>query len=265
MFGRDKAPISAAALGEIDAQAARTLRANLVARKLVDVKGPYGWTYSGVSKGALESVGHEGEVGYGVRAVSPLVETRVDFDLSAFELHNIDRGSSNPDLAPVERAAAEAAAFEDKVVFEGFESAAIEGFKNVRENPAIELPANDPGVFLKGIIKAAGKSNKEYSISGPFALIGGDDMREALSALAGQRTLLGLIKEYTDVDEFIYSPNAPEAYLASKRGGDFELVLGSDFVIGYSSKEGNALRFFITESFSFRILEPRAYTQINIG
>jgi uncharacterized linocin/CFP29 family protein len=264
MFGRDKAPISAAAFGEIDAQAARTLRANLAARKFVDVKGPYGWAYSGVSKGSLESVGHEGGVGYGVRAVAPLVEARVDFDLSSFELHNIDRGSVNPDLTPVEHAAAEVAAFEDRVVFEGFERAAIKGFKCAQENPAIELPANDPGVFLKGIIGAVGKSNKEHSISGPFALIGGDELREVLSALAGQRTLMGLIKEYTDVDEFVYAPNAPEAYLASKRGGDFELVLGSDFAIGYSSKDGDSLKFFITESFSFRILEPRAYTQIKV-
>jgi uncharacterized linocin/CFP29 family protein len=88
-------------------------------------------------------------------------------------------------------------------------------------------------------------------------------LREVLSSLSGQRTLLGLIEEYTDVDEFVYA-NSPESYLVSKRGGDFELVLGGDFSIGYSAKNGDALSFFIAESFSFRILEPRAYTRIEV-
>ena len=264
MFGRDLAPVSSAALKEIDEQAARTLRANLAARKFADVKGPYGWTYSGVPSGTLDSIQKDGEVGFGVRGVTPLVETRVEFRLSAIGLHNIDRGCANPDLIPVEKAAAAAAAFEDKAVFEGFAKAGIKGLKDCGENPALELTPSDPGAFLKEVIGATDRSKTEYSIAGPFALVGGASLRGALAALAGNRTILELLKKSADIDEFIYAPNASENYLVSKRGGDFEITLGVDFSVGYHSRLDDTLTFYLAESFSFRVLEPRAYTQIKL-
>ncbi|MDR1136801.1 MAG: bacteriocin family protein [Synergistaceae bacterium] len=264
MFGRDLAPISNAALKEIDSQAARTLRGNLAARKFADVKGPYGWTYAGVPAGTLDALQKEGEVGFGIRDIAPLVETRVEFALSAIGMHNIDRGCANPDLIAVEKAAIAAAAFEDKVIFEGFAKAGIKGLKNSGENPALELTANDPGAFLKEVIDATDRSKTEYSISGPFALIGGKDLRGALAALVGNRTILELLKKSADIDEFIYAPNAPEGYLVSKRGGDFEITLGGDFVIGYHCRRDDALNFYLAESFSFRVLESRAYTPVKL-
>jgi uncharacterized linocin/CFP29 family protein len=264
MFGRDLAPISSAALKEIDAQAARTLRANLAARKFADVRGPYGWAYSGVPSGTLDSLQKDGEVGFGVRGVTPLVETRVEFKLSAIGMHDVDRGCANPDLVPVENAAAAAAAFEDRAIFEGFPKAGIKGLKDNSENPAIELTQNDPGAFLKEVISATDRSKTEYSISGPFALVGGKALRAALAALAGNRTILDLLKKSADIDEFIYAPDAAEAYLVSKRGGDFEITLGGDFVVGYHSRLDDALTFYLAESFSFRVLEPRAYTPVKL-
>ncbi|MDR1510521.1 MAG: bacteriocin family protein [Synergistaceae bacterium] len=264
MFGRDLAPVSNSALEEIDAQAARTLRANLAARKFADVKGPYGWAYSGVASGTLDSIQKDGDVGFGIRHITPLVETRVEFGLSAIGIHNIDRGCANPDLIAVEKAAAAAAAFEDKAVFEGFAKAGIKGLKDGSENTALELTPDDPGAFLKEIIYATDRSKTEYSISGPFALVGGKALRGALAALVGNRSILDLLKKSADIDEFIYAPNAPEEYLVSKRGGDFEITLGGDFVIGYHSRLGDTLNFYLAESFSFRVLEPRAYTPLKL-
>ncbi|MDR2780834.1 MAG: bacteriocin family protein [Synergistaceae bacterium] len=264
MFGRDLAPLSGAALKEIDAQAARTLRANLAARRFADIKGPYGWSYSGVPSGTLDSLQKDGEVGFGVRGVTPLVETRVEFGLSAIGMHDIDRGRANPDLTAVEKAAAAIAEFEDKAVFDGFAKAGIKGLKDGSENPALELTPSDPSALLKEVIGAIDRSKTELSISGPFAIVGGKAFRGALSALAGNRTLLELLKKSTDIDEFIYSPLVPEGYLISKRGGDFELTLGGDFVVGYHSRTGDTLNFYLAESFSYRILEPRAYTPLKL-
>ncbi|MDR1966693.1 MAG: bacteriocin family protein [Synergistaceae bacterium] len=264
MFGRDLAPISDAALGEIDAQASRTLRANLAARRFVDVKGPYGWDYAGVSHGRLESLLKDGDVGYGVRVSAPVLETRVEFYLSAIELHNIDRGCADADLVAVERAAEAAAEFEDKAVFGGFEKASIKGLKGGSPNPEIEFSPLDASTFISGIIGATDRSKRAFSIGGPFALVGGDDLRSALNKLDGYRTILSIVKKYTDVDEFIYAPAAGASYLVSKRGGDFELALGGDFVVGYKERKGDALTFYIAESFTFRILEPRAYSPVKL-
>jgi uncharacterized linocin/CFP29 family protein len=156
MFGRTLAPISDAAWKEIDVQAARTLKANLAARRFVDVKGPFGWEYSAVPAGRFDAVQSEGGVGYGVRQSVPLVETRIGFELNTLEIHNVDRGLPNPDLAPVEKAAIAAAAFEDKVVFEGLANASIRGLKCENTSAAIELPS-DPEAFVLALADATDK------------------------------------------------------------------------------------------------------------
>jgi uncharacterized linocin/CFP29 family protein len=50
----------------------------------------------------------------------------------------------------------------------------------------------------------------------------------------------------------------------SLRGGDVELVLGQDFSVGFESADTKKVTFFITESFTFRIIEPRAYVKLAI-
>ncbi|MDR1651218.1 MAG: bacteriocin family protein [Synergistaceae bacterium] len=264
MFGRELAPVSASALSEIDSQASRTLCANLAARRFLDVKGPYGWNLAASPSGRLEYLSEDSPVGVGVRTSQPLVEIRADFELSAFELHNVDRGCPNPDLVPVEKAAKAAAAFEDKAVFEGFEKAGIKGLKDGSENAVLELPKNDADGFVSGLVDYVGRLKRIESVAGPFALIGGRDLAAVLNKLVGGRTLLGALQKYTDVDEYIYTSNSSEIYLVSKRGGDFELTLGGDFLVGYAGREGDSLRFFLTESFTFSVLEPRAYSPVKL-
>ena len=53
---RELAPISAAAWAEIDAEAKRTLKTTLAARKLVDFTGPLGWDASAVGVGRTQAL-----------------------------------------------------------------------------------------------------------------------------------------------------------------------------------------------------------------
>ena len=46
--------------------------------------------------------------------------------------------------------------------------------------------------------------------------------------------------------------------LLSLRGDDFRLTLGQDFSVGYEAHDGRKLRLFLTESFTFHAMEPRA-------
>ena len=81
LLKRELAPILPDAWKLIDAEATRVLRLNLAGRKLVDFKGPFGWTYAAVNTGRLhllEQQPIEG-VSTGLRLVQPLVE--VIFDL----------------------------------------------------------------------------------------------------------------------------------------------------------------------------------------
>ncbi len=40
--------------------------------------------------------------------------------------------------------------------------------------------------------------------------------------------------------------------------GDFQLVVGRDFSIGYLDHDAKAVRLYIEESFTFRLLSPQA-------
>jgi uncharacterized linocin/CFP29 family protein len=44
----------------------------------------------------------------------------------------------------------------------------------------------------------------------------------------------------------------------STRGGDYELTVGQDFSVGYAAHDREDVELYITESFTFRILEEKA-------
>jgi uncharacterized linocin/CFP29 family protein len=46
--------------------------------------------------------------------------------------------------------------------------------------------------------------------------------------------------------------------LLSVRGGDYELTVGQDLSIGYAVHDRTDVELFLTESFTFRILEEKA-------
>ncbi|MBV8805237.1 MAG: encapsulin, partial [Sinobacteraceae bacterium] len=47
-------------------------------------------------------------------------------------------------------------------------------------------------------------------------------------------------------------------FVLSTRGGDFELTIGSDVSIGYLSHTDTAVRLYLEEVFTFRVLTSEA-------
>lgn len=265
MFERKFAPVSSTALSEIDAQAARTLRALLSSRNFADVKGPMGWDFSAVSAGRLRGLPDRGDgICAGVREVSPLVESRVNFEICLFELQCVDRGAKDPDLTAVERAAKAAAEFEENVVYDGCESAGIKGLLQSCANKPADVPTANPDEFIAAIAGVVRNMKVRDSICGPYALAGGAKLRASLGKIVHGRTLLDILKDAAGIAEFICTPLRDEVFLVSMRGGDFELTLGADYTVGYAGAGEKLLKFFLTESFTFRVLEPRAYAPISL-
>ena len=81
---RELAPITDDSWSQIDAEAARSLKHFLAARRLVDFTGPKGWEYSSVDVGRVDALdsGPLGAVEAALRKVMPLVELRAPFTLS---------------------------------------------------------------------------------------------------------------------------------------------------------------------------------------
>jgi uncharacterized linocin/CFP29 family protein len=56
----------------------------------------------------------------------------------------------------------------------------------------------------------------------------------------------------------VWAPAADGAVVMSTRGGDFELIIGQDFSVGYLDHTSTSVLLYLQESFTFRVLSPEA-------
>jgi uncharacterized linocin/CFP29 family protein len=256
---REYAPISSDAWQEIDDQASESINNTLTCRKVVDFKGPYGWDFGAVNVGRLQ-VSSKGKsaINWGTRQVQPVIEIREPFKLKQMELDNISRGAGDADLDPVMNTAIKAAKFEDQVVYNGFKEADIEGVIPSSAHKAIALPAA-AGSFPSAISKAL-RILFEAEIGGPYNLVLGPDPYFTL--LGGENNggfpPFQTVEQMLKGGEIIMSSALSGGVLMSGRGGDFELSVGKDYSVGYAGHDRDEVEFFITESFTFRVIEPKA-------
>lgn len=255
---RGIAPLSAAAWQAIDEEAVRTLKPMLAARRIADFEGPLGYDAAAVNLGRVSSLPgtRNGGVQAALRAVQPLVELRVTFELSREEMRSFDRGAEDVDLQPVTDAARAMALAEDRAVFHGFGEAYIQGMCEAAQASAITIPS-DYALYPRIVAEALAKLRKA-GIAGPYALALGPRCYTGLT----QTTTHGYpvmqhVQRLLD-GPAIWAPGVDGAVAVSLRGGDFKLVVGRDFSIGYDSHCERTVRLYLEESFTFRVLTPEA-------
>jgi uncharacterized linocin/CFP29 family protein len=259
---RELAPVPAEAWTEIDAQATRSLKALLSARKVVDLNGPMGTDFPGVPEGRLAYPKKQPKGGphYGIHKVHHLVETRIPFELDIEELDNAVRGAKDLDLSSLEDAAKQIALFEEKVVYHGLDEANIRGLKLCTGSECLTIGAK-PDQLLEGVAEGI-TTFTGRSVEGPYAFVVGPKLWSRMSAhfqgypvkMQAENVLGGPVV----LSPYLSGRFADEAYLVSTRGGDLELILGQDLAIGYESHTQDKVKLYFTESFTFRILEPAA-------
>lgn len=256
---RSLAPITDEGWEEIDDQAVEVLENQLTARKFVNTVEPQGWEYSAIPEGRLSIKEDSPEkVRYGVREVTPLVETRISFELNTWELDNVTRGAEDVDLSPLEEAATKAARFEEDLVYHGLEDAGIEGLITAAES-AIDLPEGS-----SGILEAASEAVtvfQEEAIEGPYSLVVDKDLWKTIARSTKGYPLKRQLEDLIG-GSIIYSPAVEEPLFVSTGNEDLQLVLGQDFSIGYEDHTTKKVKLFITESFGFRVLEPAAVVKL---
>lgn len=256
---RDLAPLTDGAWQAIEDEARRTLKGNLSGRRMVEVSEPRGLDFAAVNLGRLETGDSSPVKGveWGVRKVQPLTEIRVPFSLDIWELDNIERGSVDPDLDPVAAAAQKAALFEETAIYRGFDPGCIRGLLAASPHKDVGLPKAE-AAKMPAAVEAAIVAIEKAGIAGPYAL--------ALGTKAYQMLMAGSDKGYPVVDRvrsmleggIHWSPALACGAVVSKRGGDFEYTLGQDMAVGYQGATAKKVHLYLTESFTFRVLEPRA-------
>jgi uncharacterized linocin/CFP29 family protein len=253
MLKRELAPLSSHVWEEIENRAAEILRSRLSARKVVHVEGPKGWNYTGVPEGRLDLVDDTGDVKAGVYRVAPLSEARVRFNLNRWEMDNLNRGAKDIDLDSLDAAAEKIADFEENAIYHGFSSGGIVGLA--------DAAVHKPVVFGKD-----GSSIME-SISVALVTLRASHAQGPCTLVVGTKGWLALNKEIQGIPlverierliggKVVHSLAIDGAYLIPYDDENLELTIGQDFAIGYESHDTKEVTLFITESFTFRVLDP---------
>ncbi len=262
LLKRALAPILPEAWAAIDAEAARVLRLNLAGRKLVDFRGPKGWKKAAVNTGRLELLPDKGDpdIHLGIREVQRLIEVRVPIKLPIMELDTVARGASNPDLAPVVKAAEKIARVEDAAIFNGLPAAGISGLLPASPHAAVKMAA-DLAELPRAVV-AATESLRQAGVSGPYALALGPRLYDQLFGTVVEGHPLPRRIEPLLVEKIVRAISLDGGVVLSLRGGDYELTVGQDLSVGYAHHEKHEVELYLTESFTFRVLEPAAAVRL---
>ncbi len=265
LLKRELAPFTSAAWKYIDDEARRVLTLNLAGRKLVDFDGPHGWTYAAKNTGRLDLFESEAvpAVNVGVRRVQPLIELRTPIKLAIHDLDDVERGAEDPNLAAVVEAAERIAMAEDGAIFNGYPAAKIPGIvpssphRKVKVGPALEYPARI--VEAMEVLRQAG-------VNGPYAVALGIKAYDELFGACEEGYPIAKRIERTILDgPIVRAPAVDGAVVLSVRGGDYEMSVGQDISIGFADRDRHHVELFLTESFTFRVLEPAAAVHLVAG
>jgi uncharacterized linocin/CFP29 family protein len=258
LLKREFAPILPDAWRAIDEEATRVLKLQLAGRKLVDFDGPHGWKHGAVNTGRLRMLKDQPVEGVsvGVRQIQPLVEVRTPIRLDIMELDSVARGANNPDLSAVVAAAERVARTEDSAIFNGFKDAGITGI--VEASPHKPVTIAEAVAWPEAVV-AAKETLRTAGIGGPYALALGRNAYDEISAANEEGyPIRKHIERQIIGGPLVWAPALEGALLLSIRGNDYELTVGQDLSIGYAFHEHQTVELYLTESFTFRVLEPAA-------
>lgn len=258
LLRRDLAPLTPEAWKEVDKTAARVLKTLLTARTVVDFSGPHGWELGAVNLGRLQLARQPGprEIPWGTRTVQPLIELRVPFTLSQAELDYISRGAKDIDFSPLEEAAQRIAWFEDNAIYRGFAEGNIAGILSQSQHDPVPLPGR--GEEYPAAVAKCVEALRLAGIPGPYALVLAAGpfftlMQSGERGFLPQRIVRDLIG-----GEILMSSALEGGVLLSTADEHFEMTVGQDLAVGYATHDRQNVELFLTESFTFRVLEPAA-------
>lgn len=254
---RELAPVSDRAWVQIEEEASRTLKRHLAARRVVDVVGPKGFELAAVGTGHLRQSEAPCEgIQAAQREVRPIVELRAPFELARQAIDDVERGANDSDWDPLKEAARKIAFAEDRAVFEGYSSSGIQGVRQLTSNPVLALPVDVNS--YPAVVAQAVSQLRLAGVNGPYTLLLSAESYTALGAASDNgNPVLPHVQHLVD-GKIIWAPAIDGGVVLSTRGGDFELHIGQDISIGYSSHTETAVRLYLQETFTFLPLTSEA-------
>lgn len=254
---RELAPVSEKAWAQIEEEASRTLKRHLAARRVVDLRGPKGPELSAIGTGHQRKIQPPADgVQAAQREAKEFVELRVPFVLTREAIDDVERGATDSNWSPVKDAARKIAFAEDRSVFDGYAEAGIQGIRQACSNPGVTLPGSVQG--YPGAVAQAVSQLRLAGVNGPYALLLGAEAYTAVNGGSDEGyPVLRHIQCLVD-GEIVWAPAIEGGFVLTTRGGDFELDIGQDISIGYSSHSSTSVELYLQETFTFRLLTAEA-------
>ena len=249
---RELAPITANGWKEIEERATAVLSKELSARKFVKVTGPLGREVTSVTTGRME-VKTKDDVKYGVYKVQPLTESRICFPLNRWELDNIERGAKDVDYSSLDDGVRKAAKFEEEAIFKGLEDGQIDGIYKSSSYETLDF-GKTADETLKAIFDGILKLDAAFAKK-PYVLVVSNEKWYYLNTIVKEYSLPEKLEKILG-QKIVVSKSIDGAILLPFDDENIELVIGEDYAIGYQNHNESVVELFVTESFTFRVLDP---------
>ena len=247
------APIPLEGWEEINDRAKEVILSQLSARRVLNVEGPFGLKKHGVETGRMKTFADADDlkVGAGLYDILPLVESRINFKLSRWELDNILRGQKDVELEALEAAAEKIALFEEDAIYNGNKKANITGLKDLAKHKlSLSEHAN---TSLQSIAEGLLKLKDAYT-EGPYHMVVGDAVFKAFNQIHDGRLFIDAVRSLIGGD-VIRSRVLDGALLIPDSHPDLELTIGQDYSVGYQSHDSETVTLFLMNAFTFRCLD----------
>ncbi|MBN2870916.1 MAG: encapsulin [Campylobacterales bacterium] len=256
-LNRETSPISSAVWSQIDAVFTPLLSQRLKLRSLVGFT-PVAFETDAIATGNLTSLASSEHLSMSIREPVRMVEIRYGFDLPKSVVEDFKRDKSDFDDTVFKHVANRFSAVENSLILEGVKEAQIEGILN--NIPRKPIHAKNTKGLIDAVASMIAAFGAEF-VEGPYKLVlstatlikmvgeseGGVSVKSRLESLLGANFFV--VCESIGDDRIL---------ALSQRGGDFALYNGLDVSIGFSEEKEDAYALFMTESCTFRILNPEA-------
>lgn len=249
---RELAPITANGWKEIEERATAVLSKELSARKFIRVTGPLGRDITSVTTGRMD-VKTKDDIKYGVYKIQPLTESRICFPLSRWELDNIERGAKDVDYSSLDDGIRKAAKFEEEAIFKGLEDGQIDGIYKSSSYETLDF-GKTADETLKAIFDGILKLDAAFAKK-PYVLVVSNEKWYYLNTIVKEYSLPEKLEKISG-QKIVVSKSIDGAILLPFDDENIELVIGEDYAIGYQNHNESVVELFVTESFTFRVLDP---------
>jgi len=255
---RGEAPFGEKVWKALDDAVIGTAKANLSARRLLHVDGPYGLGLKNLPGGEMEvKEAEQADVTVTAAASIAVASVRTSFCLSQREIAAFEGPGFPMDLKGAVESAVACARQEDALVFHGAKALNMPGL--LASNGTLSSPLREwtkVGAAIDDIIKAATKLD-DAGFHGPYALALSPARYNLLLRKyeCGEMTELDHVKKLV-TDGVVKAPPLKAGVLLATGKEYASIVVGQDLAVGFVGPCAGGYEFTVSETVALRLVVP---------